>query len=556
MLIRSRTLTGLLFITLAGTSAAGAAPLASSTHQTEQDKARQEALAPQQQDFQSSQQRVAPQGIPFPEETHCKLINRVDIDSDNQALTRKLLAKTARQAQGRCLGSEGIRLLAYTLQNELIAQGYITSLIDVPSQSLEHGILRFTLHYGKVGAIDYADGSDTTRLWNSLPTSSGTILRLSDLEQGMANLQRLPGATAHMKLLPGQHEGESDIQIARSLAKKWQLGAWLDDAGSKASGRYQAGGALYLYDLTTLNDILYLSGGGDIEFNQHNDGNHNGSLYYSIPFGYWTLSAYGAYSQYRQQFNGNWSTMDYKSKNRYYSATLSRLLSHTRQQKTAADLRIAKSTSHYYFGGSELLVMRKQNPSWEFTLNHQHYFNKKIVDASIGIQRSLPWLSSTATPEEQAGLYSPLSRIVHGNLQAMMKFDATGDKFTWAPRLSAQFSPDKLASDNKFNIGSRWSVRGFDGENSLSGNQGWYWRNDFIWDLATHERQFYLGADIGRLIGADLYQKGKVLSGAVSGLRGQLWSTQYDLFISTPLSKPDKFHSDALNMGFSLQWRY
>ena len=40
-----------------------------------------------------------------------------------------------------------------------------------------------------------------------------------------------------MKLLPGQHEGESDIQIARSLAKKWQLGAWLDDAGSKASGR-------------------------------------------------------------------------------------------------------------------------------------------------------------------------------------------------------------------------------------------------------------------------------------------------------------------------------
>ena len=77
----------------------------------------------------------------------------------------------------------------------------------------------------------------------------------------MVNLQRLPGATAHMKLLPGQHEGESDIQIARSLAKKWQLGAWLDDAGSKASGRYQAGGALYLYDLTTLNDILYLSGG-------------------------------------------------------------------------------------------------------------------------------------------------------------------------------------------------------------------------------------------------------------------------------------------------------
>lgn len=34
----------------------------------------------------------------------------------------------------------------------------------------------------------------------------------------------------------------------------------MDDAGSRASGRYQAGGALYLYDITTLNDIFYVSG--------------------------------------------------------------------------------------------------------------------------------------------------------------------------------------------------------------------------------------------------------------------------------------------------------
>ncbi len=117
------------------------------------------------------------------------------------------------------------------------------------------------------------------------------------------------------------------------MDKQWQVGARLDDAGSRASGRYQGGGALYLYDLSSLNDILSISAGGDVEFNQHNDGNHNGNLYYSVPFGYWSLSLYGSYSQYRQLFKGRWSSIDYKSKNRYYSATLSRLLSHTRQQK-------------------------------------------------------------------------------------------------------------------------------------------------------------------------------------------------------------------------------
>ncbi len=53
-----------------------------------------------------------------------------------------------------------------------------------------------------------------------------------------------------MKLLPGQHEGESDIQDCPQPGEKWQLGAWLDDAGSMpaaATSRRR----LYLYDLTT-----------------------------------------------------------------------------------------------------------------------------------------------------------------------------------------------------------------------------------------------------------------------------------------------------------------
>ena len=124
----------------------------------------------------------------------------------------------------------------------------------------------------------------------------------------MANLQRLPGSSAQMKIQPGKNNAESDIQITRNQAKKWQVSAWMDDAGSRESGRYQSGGALYLYDMATLNDIFYVSAGGDVEFNQHNDGNHNSSLYYSVPFGYWSLSLYGSQSEYRQQFKANYST--------------------------------------------------------------------------------------------------------------------------------------------------------------------------------------------------------------------------------------------------------
>lgn len=427
------------------------------------------------------------------------------------------------------------------MQNELIARGYITSLIDVPSQSLNDGILSITLSYGYIGNISWAsDNSATTSLWNAIPAKTGDILKLTELEQGMANLQRLPGSSAQMKIMPGKNNAESDIQISRYLARNWQVGAWLDDAGSRSSGRYQAGGALYLYDLTTLNDILYLSMGGDVEFNQHNDGNQNKSLYYSIPFGFWSLNLYGSQSEYRQQFNGRYSTIEYKSKNDYASATLTRLLSHTRQQKTTVDARISKSTSHYYFGGSELSVMRKQNPAWDITVHQQRYFTHTIIDASLGVQRSLPWLSSVPTPEEKAGLYSKLSRIIHADLQALMKFELTGDKFSYAPHVNIQISPDILSVDNQFNIGNRWTVRGFDGERTLSGNQGWYWRNDFIWDMPAPEQQLYLGIDVGRITGTEQYGNGKVISGASMGVRGSVIATQYD-FPGNTVGKAKRF---------------
>lgn len=529
-----------------------------SVNQSEQDRAREAALTPQQQEYQSTRVYSTDEKIIFPKERNCKYIKEVNIESEDRTLTQKLLGKLIVQARSQCLGIDGIRLLTRSLQNELIVKGYITSLIDIPSQSLESGILHLTLTYGKIGHIAFATDEPVTRtsLWNALPFSAGDILRLPDLEQGMANLQRIPGSAAHMNLLPGQNYAETDVRLTRQLDKSWQVGAWLDDAGSRATGRYQGGGALYLYDMASLNDILYVAGGGDVEFNQHDDGNKNGNIYYSVPFGYWNMSLYAARSEYLQQFRGQWSTTDYESKNRYYSATLSRLLSHTRTQKTTLDAKIFKSTSRYYFGGSELSVMRKQNPGWDLTLRHQHYFDSKIIEASLGMQNRLPWLSSTPTPEENAGLYDKHARVLHADLQALMKFPLTGNKFSWAPQISAQLSPDILSSDNKMNIGNRWTVRGFDGERTLSGNQGWYWRNDFSWDIPSPSQQFYTGLDIGRLTGSEQYGQGKVLSGAVVGLRGEKLATQYDFFIGTPLSKPDNFHTQALNMGFSLQWRY
>ncbi|EFN6712352.1 TPA: ShlB/FhaC/HecB family hemolysin secretion/activation protein, partial [Escherichia coli] len=48
------------------------------------------------------------------------------------------------------------------------------------------------------------------------------------------------------------------------------------------------------------------------------------------------------------------------------------------------------------------------------------------------------------------------------------------------------------------------------------------------------------------------YLVGRHLAGGVVGLRGQLFSTDYDVFIGRPFSKPAGFMTSDVTAGFNL----
>lgn len=55
--------------------------------------------------------------------------------------------------QGRCLGTQGIRILSDRLQNALTARGYVTSRVLVEPQNLKSGVLMLTVLPGLIGEI-------------------------------------------------------------------------------------------------------------------------------------------------------------------------------------------------------------------------------------------------------------------------------------------------------------------------------------------------------------------------------------------------------------------
>ena len=96
-------------------------------------------------------------------------------------------------------------------------------------------------------------------------------------------------------------------------------------------------------------------------------------------------------------------------------------------------------------------------------------------------------------------------------------------------------------------------MRGFDGEGSLSGDNGWLLRQELAWALGSSGQELYLGIDAGGVSGQSAeFLAGKALSGGVIGLRGNYRKLQYDIFVGAPLYQPSGFKTAETTAGFSM----
>ncbi|WP_230852807.1 ShlB/FhaC/HecB family hemolysin secretion/activation protein, partial [Citrobacter amalonaticus] len=107
----------------------------------------------------------------------------------------------------------------------------------------------------------------------------------------------------------------------------------------------------------------------------------------------------------------------------------------------------------------------------------------------LGYQHAAHWFGEQADAEEMVGSADPLSRIITLSVDGTFPFKAGDLSMSYEPHFMQQTSPDKLTQPDKFTIGNRWTVRGFDGESSIYADKGWYlriwgrelWIRDLCW---------------------------------------------------------------------------
>ncbi|MDU6078414.1 MAG: ShlB/FhaC/HecB family hemolysin secretion/activation protein [Pantoea sp.] len=493
-----------------------------------------EQIRQQQQRQQALEQQIEPKApdvrlsppvssfgrIDFPVEKPCFPIARVELQGQ-QTLPHWLpLRRIASQAQGKCLGAQGINLLMSALQNRLVDHGYVTTRVLAPSQDLNSGALRLVILPGYVREAKLTPESDR-HLWlySAFPAHAGNLLDLRDIEQGLENLQRLPTVEADMSVVPGEQPGESDIQVRWKQQKMWRVGLSLDDSGTRSTGRYLGGVTLSLDNPFALSDLFYLSATYDLQ-GQGGKGSKNFTGHYSVPFGYWMFSVTGSDYDYHQTVAG--TNQDYRG-----------------SQKTSLTYDVLTRETRNYINDTEVQVQRRQTAAWRIGLQHRHYIRQATLDAGVSYQRGTRWFGAQPAPEEYFGEATALSKIVQLNAQFNLPFRIGDQRFRYNMQYLRQMSSTPLTPQEQFSIGNRWTVRGFDGERTLNASRGWYLRNDIAWSTPLPAQEFYLGVDYGEVGGAGSeLLTGQHLAGGVAGLRGQA------------------FRTSDVTLGFNLNWSY
>ncbi|WP_279208579.1 ShlB/FhaC/HecB family hemolysin secretion/activation protein [Stenotrophomonas indicatrix] len=505
------------------------------------------------------------------QEQPCVRIDRIVLDGEGaKGFQWALAAADPREdpASGRCLGTEGINVVMKRVQNAIIARGYVTTRVLSAPQDLNTGTLTLSVVPGRFreAVFTEADGRHPA-IANALPIRSGGLLNLRDIEQGLENLQRVPTVTADIKIAPADGEGaapgQSDLNIDWKQRSPVRASLTLDDAGSQGTGKLQANATLSLDNPLGLNELFYVSAGRGV-FNGKGKDTNSWTAHYDVPYGYWLFGATASAYDYSQTVVGAYESYDYSGRSGNAEARVDRLLLRNAKTKLGIYGRGWQRTSKNYIDDTEIEVQRRRTSGWELGLTHKQFIGAATLDATLAYRRGTGAFHALRSPEEMAQAWDPTlplegtsrMKVITADAQFSVPFQLGKQRLRYTAAWRAQWNRTPLSPQDRFAIGGRYTVRGFDGESSLSGERGWSLRNDLSLGIGGGQ-EFYVAADYGRIGGPSAqWQSGRDLAGMALGLRGGWQQLSWDGFVGSALHKPSNFPTDYTTFGFSLAWRY
>ena len=546
--------------------------------QEQRDRAQREARARQAQQDAPDVRLDAPESpyrwrqTTLPVEAACHRLDAILLEGDHAeafAFAQRYLDRY----RGHCVGSEGLNLIVRRVSDLIVERGYVTTRVGVLPQASSGGTLKLALAAGTIHAVRMA-GPDSVRGqsdnsdphvanlgagvgdWHfALPARPGDLLNLRDIEQAVEQFKRLSSQDVSIDIAPTEFAGASDLVISVARTRPWNAVMSLDDSGAPATGRRQAGLNGTFDNVLGINDVLNLGVSRSVP-RLATAGTRGWNGYYSVPWGKWTASASLSDYRYQQQVDGFEQSFLSSGKSRNADVTLQRLVHRDSRGKTAIEVRLGKRWAHSFIEDVEIASQRRNVTHGEVALVQRQYIGSAQVDLRLAHRRGLTWLGGQGDAKGHRRDDPSFTYAVNTfDASLAVPFRVGALPLQWSSEYRLQRSSQPLYGSEFITLGGRYTVRGFNGEQTLAGDRGWYWRNTLSLPWGSLPMATYVGLDTGHIGGPGAYGPArKSLRGTVVGVRGSVKRLNLDAFLGRPIAGAGALQARAVTSGFQVSY--
>lgn len=487
-------------------------------------------------------------------------IKQIQLDGVPKELS--FLNKIARKHEQKYVTVSDITNIRNAFQRKLLDKGFVTSQVYIPEQNLNAGTLQFMVMPGRVEDIRYSASSAHGPWRTAFSVRPGDILNIRDVEQGLEQMKRVSSQSVTMQLLPGTSVGTSIIELTIKQDKPVHGSISIDNSGLESTGVYQGSFTSSFDQVFRANDTFTMSLSGDLSGSGSIKGTRAASLNYVIPHGKDTFSLSFSKSRYHQTIQSNPYDFTYSGKSTTMKAKWNHVWSRTQREKRAFDISISTRHNHRFINDMEIPVQALRTTSMEFGVSNRKYIGNATLYSRLGFQWGIGALGAQPEHKASVAMGGPTSRyhmwLVDVDYRKPFIMGHRPASFTSSFHGQWVQGGKRLYSVDTINIGNRYSIYGFDGEYTLMGDSGWYVRNEVSSVIPRLNTEVYLGLDVGAVYGKSTEALvGKTIAGTALGVRGNYASgLLFDAFVSTPLYKPQGYHTKKFYSGFTVGYRF
>ena len=470
------------WIALALSQSAIAAPLSPADRDSIEQQ-QQQILRQNQQQRDSLERavplpRAAQPAVPETNNGPCFTISRIVLDGATLIDARrqeKLLAPW----QGQCLDMARINQLTNTVSDWYISRGYITSRAFLTQQDLRSGELHLAILEGRLQKIKM-DGAPEREIKMAFPGLTGKILNLRDIEQGMEQINRTRTTPVQIEILPGDKQGWSVVNLTATPEFPLSASLSFDNSGQKSTGVGQINAGLTGNNLLGLADSWFVSGGRSSAFSNSKDA-QNFAAGVSVPYGYSLLDYSYSWNNYLSTIDNNGYLWRSSGDTETHRVNLSHVLFRNGDIKTGVSVGLSHRINRNYLDDVLLQSSSRRLTSLLFGLNHTQKMFGGVATFNPTFSRGMPWFDAESDGNKNGDL--PKAEFRKWSLNASFQ-RPVAENLWWLASAYGQWTPDRLYGSERMTIGGESSVRGFK-EQSISGDNGAYWRNELNYTLFT-----------------------------------------------------------------------